>query len=42
MIRSANRQGAVINVFGIAATGAQRRFCQQVAADSGGSYIDVP
>lgn len=42
MIRRANRQGATINVFGIAASGAQRRFCQQVASDSGGSYFDVP
>lgn len=42
MIRSNNTQGARINVFGIAAWGIYRRFCQDVASDSGGSYTDVP
>jgi len=42
MIRNANTQGATINVFGIAASGSYRSFCQGVAADSGGSYFDVP
>ena len=42
MIRTANVQGARINVFGIAAAGLYRQFCQQVAADSAGSYTDVP
>ncbi|MGE0709573.1 MAG: hypothetical protein AB7N76_20940 [Planctomycetota bacterium] len=42
MISSANSQGATINVFGIAATGSYRAFCQSVASDSGGSYFDVP
>jgi hypothetical protein len=42
MIRAANTQGATINVFGIAASGTYRAFCQSVAADSGGSYFDVP
>ncbi|MBL4847853.1 MAG: VWA domain-containing protein [Planctomycetes bacterium] len=42
MIATANTQGASINVFGIAATGRYRAFCQAVAADSGGSYFDVP
>jgi hypothetical protein len=42
MIRSANSQRATINVFGIAASGSYRSFCQQVASDSGGSYFDVP
>jgi Mg-chelatase subunit ChlD len=42
MIRSANSQGATIDVFGIAANGEYRAFCQRVAADSGGSYRDVP
>ncbi len=42
MISAANSQGATINVFGIAASGSYRAFCQQVAADSGGSYFDVP
>jgi hypothetical protein len=42
MIRNANAQHATINVFGIAAYGTFRRFCQEVASDSGGSYFDVP
>jgi hypothetical protein len=42
MIRNANSQRAAINVFGIAASGSYRSFCQQVAGDSGGSYFDVP
>ena len=42
MIRTANRQGATINVFGIAASGSYRSFCQNIAGDSGGSYFDVP
>lgn len=42
MIRTANTQGATINVFGIAASGSYRAFCQGVAADAGGSYFDVP
>jgi hypothetical protein len=42
MISNANTQGAKINVFGIAASGTYRRFCQNVASDSGGSYTDVP
>jgi len=42
MIASANSQGATVNVFGIAASGSYRAFCQGVASDSGGSYFDVP
>ncbi|MGE0709572.1 MAG: hypothetical protein AB7N76_20935 [Planctomycetota bacterium] len=42
MISHANTQGATINVFGIAASGVYRAFCQSVASDSGGSYFDVP
>jgi len=42
MIRRNNTQGATINVFGISASGSYRAFCQGVAADSGGSYFDVP
>lgn len=42
MIRSHNTQGATINVFGIAASGLYRSFCQNVASDSGGAYFDVP
>jgi hypothetical protein len=42
VIRDANTQGAVINVFGIAASGSYRAFCQGVASDAGGSYFDIP
>lgn len=42
MISAANTQGATINVFGIDARSVYREWCQQVAADSGGSYFDVP
>lgn len=42
IISNANTQGATINVFGIAADGSYRAFCQSVASDSGGSYFDVP
>jgi hypothetical protein len=42
MIQNANTQAATINVFGIAASGTYRSFCQNVAGDSGGSYFDVP
>jgi secreted protein with Ig-like and vWFA domain len=41
MIRRANSQGATINVFGIAAKGDYRQFCQNVASDSNGNYYDV-
>lgn len=42
IIRNANTQGAVIDVFGIAASGSYRSFCQGVASDSGGAYHDIP
>ena len=42
MISANNSQGAKINVFGIAASGSYRSFCQGVASDSGGNYVDVP
>jgi len=42
IIKNSNTQGAVINVFGISATGQWRAFCQGVASDSGGNYFDVP
>lgn len=42
MIANANTQGATVNVFGIAASGSYRSFCQGVASDNGGSYVDVP
>jgi Mg-chelatase subunit ChlD len=42
MIRRNNTNGSVINVFGISASGSYRSFCQGVAADSGGNYIDIP
>lgn len=41
-IRAANTQGATVNVFGIAASGSYRAFCQGVASDNNGTYIDVP
>ena len=41
LILAANT-GVVIDVFGIEAFGAFRTFCQNVASDSGGTYIDVP
>lgn len=41
MIRKENYQGATVNVFGIDARGSYRAFCQGVAADSGGTYVDV-
>ena len=42
MIRAKNVQGATINVFGVSASGEWRAWCQAVAADSGGRYVDVP
>jgi hypothetical protein len=42
LIRDSNTQHATITVFGIAASGRYRRFCQNVAADNNGSYFDVP
>lgn len=41
MIASSN-PGAVVHVFGIQANGPWRAFCQGVASDSGGRYVDVP
>lgn len=41
-ISSHNRYDVPIYVFGIAASGDYRAFCQGVAGDSGGNYIDVP
>ena len=42
VIKEANPHGATIDVFGIAASGLMRSFCQAVSEDSGGSYYDVP
>jgi hypothetical protein len=42
MIAHHNAQGATIHVFGISAGEPWRSFCLQVAADSGGNYVDVP
>jgi hypothetical protein len=43
LIRQANRQKATVDVFGIAALGRFRAFCQGVAFDNGpGRYVDVP
>ncbi len=41
LIRNTNTQRAVITVFGVDASGNYRAFCQNVAADSGGTYHDV-
>jgi len=41
MIDQANTQKAVINVFGICATGDMKTFCMGVASDNGGTYTDV-
>ena len=41
MISGANRGGATIDVFGIMTWGRTMRFCQQVAGDSGGRFVDV-
>ena len=41
MIDQANSQHAVINVFGIGATGEFKQFCMDVASQNGGSYTDV-
>jgi hypothetical protein len=40
MIKSANK-GAVVNVYGIGATGSFKAFCMNVASDNGGTYTDV-
>lgn len=42
VITSNNRQGATINVFGIDARSTFRSFCQGVASDAHGIYVDVP
>lgn len=42
MIRSANRDMKPVNVFGISASGRYREWCQAVASDSGGYFVDVP
>lgn len=42
MITRANTQRASVNVFGIAASGSYRSFCQSVAVNNFGSYVDVP
>jgi hypothetical protein len=41
MINQANTQKAVINVFGIGASGDFRQFCVNIAAQNGGTYTDV-
>ncbi len=41
MIRDANTQDAIVDVFGIEATGPMRAFCQGVASDNDGSYVDA-
>lgn len=41
IIREANLNAAVVNVYGIGATGPFRQFCVDVATDNGGTYTDV-
>lgn len=41
MIKFNNTQNAVVNVFGISATGPWRAFCQGVAADNRGQFFDI-
>ncbi len=41
IIKSANRQGATVHVFGISATGFFKQFLLNVAADNSGTYTDV-
>ncbi|MDF1663447.1 MAG: hypothetical protein P1V97_16875 [Planctomycetota bacterium] len=42
VIASNNTQNAIVTVFGIGASGSLRTFCQDVARDNGGNYVDVP
>ena len=42
MILNANTQGAAIHTFGIQAGGIFRQFLIDVAAQTGGTYTDVP
>ena len=41
VIRDANLQGARIDMFGLDTFGGTRAFCQGVAEDNGGRYVDV-
>jgi len=41
MVTGNNSQHAVINVFGIGATGEFKQFCMDVASQNGGNYVDV-
>jgi len=41
VIAQSNSQKAVVTVFGIGASGSLRRFCQDVASENGGAYIDI-
>lgn len=42
-IRQANKQNAKVDVFGVGVDGSDlRSFCQGVAADNGGRYVEVP
>jgi Mg-chelatase subunit ChlD len=41
VIREANTQNAVVDVFGVGATGQFKQFCVDVASQNGGSYTDV-
>jgi hypothetical protein len=41
IIREANTNPAIVNVYGIGATGPFKQFCIDVASDNGGTYTDV-
>jgi len=41
LIQRQNEQRAKIHVFGVDAQGTMRSFCQSVASDSGGTYVDI-
>jgi len=41
LIRNANLNPAIVNVYGIGAFGPFRKFCGDVASDNGGTYTDV-
>lgn len=42
MIARTNARAARVDVFGVGASGTWRAWCQRVAADHGGRYVDVP
>jgi len=42
VIKFANTQRAIVNVFGIGAYAEFKKFCMDVASDNNGQYIDIP